>query len=807
MLLGLPSLSAPPASAVSDTARQSFISQLVSSAQAAQRAYGVPASVSIAQAAINSSWGTDTLAKTARNYFDVRCMAVLNARGFASVANAQVGKRYILGAEAAVTNPNPSAFDCSELVQWVYGRSGNTITDLAAAQYDVTKPVKGSPKVGDLVFLRNNPARANGIGHVAVVTAKLSNGDWRIIEARGHAYGVVRTTLSYWKHRSYYAGLRRYSKLNLVGDAGVLATTVVSPYQSGCVSITSGSTVRKYRSYSSGGNSVIDHASIVASDPKYGAARAAMTNVSTYASTIATLELGSARGPAYARGIRALIDQYDLTKYDQVPVNVVLSSGNKGAKVSALQYLLRDHGASVQVTGSFDSRTVSGVKWFQRAKGLTADGEAGSKTLAKAQLSVGLGSTGYKVYALRLLLTQAGYAVGSGSTFDSTSYASLKAFQTKNGIRPGSADANTWSRLFMALDTAPTPRVSGTTTVGQTLTATTSSWGSRVEVGYQWYRNGAAISGATGYRYTLQPADALKPVTVAVTGFRPTYTPTLRTAPNTAPVTPARLTGTPSPKIVGTLSVGNRLSVSAGSWTPSPVSLRYQWYRNGKAIPKATATSYRLAPEDYNASLMVAVTGSKLGYYTVARGSAATKAIAKGTITRPSVPRISGTVAVGNTVTAITGTWNPMPRALRYQWYRNGAAIAKATSASYKITTSDAGSSLKVRVTSADAAYNTVSIYSPASAKVAGHAWTRTGTVTITGTPKASSTLRASVSAFSPTPTLTYQWYRNGKAIANATRSSYKVTTADRRTTIKVVVTARRFGYVAVFRTAQVKIP
>ena len=128
---------------------------------------------------------------------------------FAAMLEAQVGKPYVLGAEARPSDPNPPRFDCSELVEWGYARSGNRITDLAAAQYDATRKVTGSPKVGDLVFLRNNPARWNGIGHVAILIKQLPNGDWRIIEARGRAYGVVRSTLSYWKQRRYYAGLRR----------------------------------------------------------------------------------------------------------------------------------------------------------------------------------------------------------------------------------------------------------------------------------------------------------------------------------------------------------------------------------------------------------------------------------------------------------------------------------------------------------------------------------------------------------------------------------------------------------------------
>ncbi len=144
---------------------------------------------------------------------------MLTTAQFATLGAAQVGKTYLLGAEAKISDPNPPKFDCSELVEWLYGRSGNKITDLAAAQYDATKPVTGAIAVGDLVFLRNNPARWNGIGHVAVITAKLSNGDWRIIEARGRTAGVVSTTLSYWKTRTGYAGIRRLPSFALAKPA------------------------------------------------------------------------------------------------------------------------------------------------------------------------------------------------------------------------------------------------------------------------------------------------------------------------------------------------------------------------------------------------------------------------------------------------------------------------------------------------------------------------------------------------------------------------------------------------------------
>lgn len=55
----------------------------------------------------------------------------LTAVGFSHLAEAQVGKPYILGAEASPRDPDPPAFDCSELVEWLYARSGTKITDVS----------------------------------------------------------------------------------------------------------------------------------------------------------------------------------------------------------------------------------------------------------------------------------------------------------------------------------------------------------------------------------------------------------------------------------------------------------------------------------------------------------------------------------------------------------------------------------------------------------------------------------------------------------------------------------------------------
>ena len=141
---------------------------------------------------------------------------VMTADTFVALLVAQLGKPYRLGAEVKLDDPDPAAFDCSELVQWAFNRAGTKITDGAWLQYAATSPVSSGIRTGDLVFLRNNPARSNGIGHVGIVADRTSTGEWRIIEARGRAWGVTnKRTLGDWRNLSTFAGVRRFPGLVL----------------------------------------------------------------------------------------------------------------------------------------------------------------------------------------------------------------------------------------------------------------------------------------------------------------------------------------------------------------------------------------------------------------------------------------------------------------------------------------------------------------------------------------------------------------------------------------------------------------
>ncbi|MDR3202207.1 MAG: hypothetical protein LBT54_03640, partial [Bifidobacteriaceae bacterium] len=65
----------------------------------------------------------------------------------------------------------------------------------------------------------------------------------------------------------------------------------------------------------------------------------------------------------------------------------------------------------------------------------------------------------------------------------------------------------------------------------------------------------------------------------------------------------------------------------------------------------------------------------------------------------------------------------------------------------------------------------------------------------IKGVAKVGRQLVAKAGGWSPKPTLTYRWYRNGKAISGATAPVYKVSKADKGKRLTVKVKAAKPGY------------
>ncbi len=266
----------------------------------------------------------------------------------------------------------------------------------------------------------------------------------------------------------------------------------------------------------------------------------------------------------------------------------------------------------------------------------------------------------------------------------------------------------------VALSPTPVPTISGTAAVGATLTATPGTWGPEpVTLAYQWNAGGAAIAGATGATYALTGAEAGKTITVTVTGSKSGFASVAKTSEPTAAVATGTLNPAPVPTISGAATVGSTLTANAGTWGPAPVTLAYQWNAGGAAIAGATGATYALTSAEAGKTITVTVTGTKTGYATLSKTSAATAAVGGATLT-PGTPAITGTAKVGSTLTANPGTWGPAPVSLSYQWLRDGSPIQGATASTYSTTQADAGKAVSVRVTGTKAGYTSATATSAA---------------------------------------------------------------------------------------------
>lgn len=173
-------------------------------------------------------------------------------------------------------------------------------------------------------------------------------------------------------------------------------------------------------------------------------------------------------------------------------------------------------------------------------------------------------------------------------------------------------------------------------------------------------------------------------------------------------------TNTAKPTISGTAQEGQTLTASNGTWDGSPTSYTYAWNRcdaNGgacAAIASATASTYKVASTDVGHTLTVTVTAKNATGSSQPASSDPTAVV--GAPANTAAPTISGTLAIGSTLTANAGTWTESPTSYAYAWSRcdakgaNCATISGATKSTYTLTRADAGTTLLVTVTATNAA-------------------------------------------------------------------------------------------------------
>jgi hypothetical protein len=371
----------------------------------------------------------------------------------------------------------------------------------------------------------------------------------------------------------------------------------------------------------------------------------------------------------------------------------------------------------------------------------------------------------------------------------------IKVVATGSGNYTGTVSATTVSPVT----TTQTPltaigTISGTAQVNSTLTAGALT-PSGATATYQWQRlvgeNYTNIAGAMSSTYTLTADDYNKYIKVVATGSG-TYSGTV-TSVAKGPIVAGTFTMSP---IIGTTTPGQTLT--AGTLTPSTATVSYQWYKSNwdgtvwEVRTGAISNTYTVQTMDNGGYLKVIVTGT--GAYTGSVYAITPSRVSSSTTPITAIGNISGTVQVGQTLTA--GALTPSAAAATYQWQKHDSAtgeyenITGATASTYTLTAADYNYYIKVVATGSGAYSGTV------TSNYVGQVTSLP--VTAIGAISGTTTVGQTLTAGTITPlnaVVTYQWKRcatsNGEYInvSGATSNTYSLLTSDIGYYFKVSVT------------------
>lgn len=206
---------------------------------------------------------------------------------------------------------------------------------------------------------------------------------------------------------------------------------------------------------------------------------------------------------------------------------------------------------------------------------------------------------------------------------------------------------------------------------------------------FQWRKNGSNIVGATAAAYTIAAVTVADAGTYSVVvgnavGNTTSQAATLAVAPATGtPVLAPPVIAVPPSGLVVAPGMSGTLGVTAQGSGP----LAYRWFRNGAEVVGQTGASYTIA----------AASALDVGTYRVEVSNAAGTVLSGGSqVLLLGAPAIT-TQPVAATATEGLGASFSVAASgdvLRYQWLRNGVAIAGADAASYTtpaLTLADSG--------------------------------------------------------------------------------------------------------------------
>jgi hypothetical protein len=333
--------------------------------------------------------------------------------------------------------------------------------------------------------------------------------------------------------------------------------------------------------------------------------------------------------------------------------------------------------------------------------------------------------------------------------------------------------------------------------------------GSNATPSYVWQRltgkTWSSISGAKHQDYKIGASDVGHQLRAIITATSPDYVASVLTLAAGVGENNTNLDGVGSAVIPGTVHVGQTIGTVL-SGLPSGTTHSYQWQSSTtgdgltwKSIAKATSSTYAVASSLAGGYLRLEVTNKLAGSTTqvMDSNSSQVESAQIASVTAPTITSADEVIA-GATLTATTGAWNPTPTSYTYQWTSTPTGgggptvnIAGAIGKTYKTTAAVADTLVAVEVTAhrsgypaSDPATSSKSIYVNALTVHPALLTTQEslgdaayGTTVTAPDPVDSLDLPAGV--WQDLGTVSYAWQLGGKAIKNATKSTYSPAIGD----------------------------
>lgn len=153
-----------------------------------------------------------------------------------------------------------------------------------------------------------------------------------------------------------------------------------------------------------------------------------------------------------------------------------------------------------------------------------------------------------------------------------------------------------------------------------------------------------------------------------------------------------------TPVIGGDVSVGGRVTLDTGGWSPTPTTTTIRWTANGSPVAGTdNVSSFTPTAALAGKTLVAEVTAARDGYTTRSARSAGVT-VSAGSISVTTRPSVTGSARVGRTLRAEPGTWTSGV-AFAYAWFADGTRIRHASARRLLLTRTLRGERLTVRVT------------------------------------------------------------------------------------------------------------